>query len=274
MIFRNLFIFLIANILLVGAANAQVSTCTLSGSAVVHPGVGNVCWTQPDTYETTVYEIALCTSAPTAPTSSSVLGSSNCTTIFSNSGGATIQISGGSGTAPSGIFTRPPNDTYTHGYVIVDKDFTVESNIEFTTSVTADGGGSGVYCATQTGSPSSPPTMECAGSAPTAGTLSVTTDSLGGGGFSASTTASFTGSSGSTVNMNAYLIDSSSNLATSSGVVDRILAVQSFASPVTITAASTSFTFAVNTSNGMTVIDTAGTTALDNGPFRVDLTVF
>ena len=73
--------------------------------------------------------------------------------------------------------------------------------------------------------------------------------------------------------MNAYLIDSSANLAAASGAVARIIGVQTFASPIIITPSSTSFTLAINTSNGMTVIDTAGVTSLDNGPFRVELTV-
>lgn len=272
--FKVLISLAVLSVAYTGSAFAQVSTCSQVGSSVVHPGAGNVCWTQPDVYETTIYEIALCNAAPTAPTSSLTLGTSSCSTIFSSASGATVQITGGVGTPPSGIFTRPPNDTYTHGYVIVDKDFNIESSITFTGAVTADGGGTNANCVTLNASTTAPPTANC-GAVLTAGTLAVATNDFdGGAGFSPSTTATFTGASGGTVAMNAYLVDSSANLASASGAVQRIVAVQTFASPVIVTSSSTSFNMAINTSNGMTVIDTAGVTSLDNGPFRVELSVF
>jgi len=254
-----------------------LATCTVAGSTTTYP-TGTACWGEPTNYQVTVYEAGICTSAPTDPTTTTALNVSACEVVFTNTSGSTITVSSTSGGVLSGTFTRPANGTYTHGYVKVDKDFVVTSNVDFGLGAVINGtsAGAGRFCATITGSSAGGgATSQCGAAAPAAGNLTVPlTDFDGGGGFDATASATFTGGSG-TVTINAFLVTSSELLAAASGTVTRLFGVEQFGSPLTIDNSVTGMDLSFRVSTGMTLIDQGGNT-LDfaSGPFVVDITLF
>lgn len=251
-------------------AQAQ-SACSVSSGVVTYP-TGNACFAEPDFLTLTVYEAALCTSAPTLPTSTTTLDTSTCQVTFSNSTGSTISVATGASTSLSGTFTTPPAGTYTHGYIIVDNSFAVTANVNFgTTSATGETGGTGPFCATTSGSTATNNTSVCGTSAPSASAVSDSVTDFDGGSSAFANTASesFTTSSG-TVTLDAALVNSSGTLSSGTASVSRIVAVQTFASSVVVPSTGlSSMNLAFNTSAGMTIVDNGTSVQLLSGPFRV-----
>lgn len=253
-------------------ASAQsLSACSVTGGVTSYPA--GACWGEPDTLSITVYEAALCTAAPTAPTAGAVIDLTNCVTIFSNAAGSRVSVSTGVTTSPSGTFTRPPDGVYTHAYVNVDKTFRVKTSVDFGAgaAIVGQSSGTGRYCATTSGSSATNNTSVCGSTPQTAATVDAPVTSFGGGAFKNADSAAFTGTGG-TVNINAYLVNSAGTLAAATGTVSRLIGVQTFASPLTITSALTGMDVGLNTSAGMTILDNAGALQFDSGPFRIEFT--
>ena len=80
-----------------GAAAACVGAGTandpITGNAPqVQDAVGTDCVTQPEVQLVTFYKIAVCTSQPTAPTVSTAVDLSSCSTYMSDAAGTTISV--------------------------------------------------------------------------------------------------------------------------------------------------------------------------------------
>lgn len=260
--------------LMIAPSPAAAQVCTVTSGVTTYP-TANFCHTEPTAFEIIVFEIGLCPSAPTAPTTSSALDTTGCSPIFTSSTGATVSVTTGSSVSLSGTFYRPPNGSYSHGYVIIDNDFRVEANLEFATAQTGEVSGTGVYCATAPGgSTATFNTSICDTTPPTAGMIDAPlTDFDGGTGFSATASATYTGGSGASVTMDAYATDASGVLATSAAGVARTIGVQTFDVALSITAATTTGSFGINTTRGMSVIDNFGAVSFDGGPFLIEITV-
>jgi len=251
----------------------------------------NYCAAEPDYYGMTFYEMGLCTSAPTAPTTSSSLITTNCSTVMTSTAGSLVEIANGVTGSLGGTQTRPANGTYTHGYIRLSNDFLVEASKELwsddmtITNLSGDytaGSDVGKYCATRAvtynndGSSGTASTI-CDSSAPTAGRLTARLVDLSGGdaaGYMSTVQAGgaieVTGGT-----LHAYLLDSNNNLASSSSGVTGLVGVQEFSSPIVVTEDSASMDAQIIVTKAMTVSNNGSNTgvAFDSGPFSVILTI-
>ena len=123
------FFTLIALISFCETSNSQDARSPVCGALLAADGI--VCETQPTTQKITFYKVAFCTAIPTAPTSTTAIGMTNCTTVFENTAGATVSIQKGVGAIPAGTFTDPPNGTYTYAYVELSPTITYKANLVF-----------------------------------------------------------------------------------------------------------------------------------------------
>jgi len=85
---------------------------------------------EPDAYGITIYEIGLFRSNPTRDP----IDFSDAVVVYENSSGEDITVVDGAPTILSGTINRPPNGTYTHGYVIMKPE--IRLTAKYTTGVT------------------------------------------------------------------------------------------------------------------------------------------
>ena len=90
------------------SAPAVTGTRSNNACAATIPAVGVECEAQPETQIIIFHKVAFCTALPTAPTSTTATGMTNCSTVFENTAGATVSIQKGIGFTPTGTFTDPP----------------------------------------------------------------------------------------------------------------------------------------------------------------------
>ena len=110
-------------------AQLQVQPSTyLNASASDDDG----CETQPDSQVITIHKISLCTSSPTAPTTSAIIDRSIITEYFSNDAGALATVVKGVANGVTGTITDIPSGTYTHALVEMGTSFTYTSTFTFT----------------------------------------------------------------------------------------------------------------------------------------------
>lgn len=253
----------------------KAAECTVNSGVLAAADVNSGCQTEPDSYGIVIYELWLCTSAPTAPTTSSALDLSNCEQIFANSDGSSVSLTTGGSVNLSGTQTLPSPGTYTHGVVKMNNTFAITAAVQLSTSYNGQVSGSGVYCATVDGSGASASTGDstdrtvCGSSPLTAGTYTETLTSFGTP-FDA--TANETNIAGTGANIDAYLVDSDEFLATADANVNNLHGVVEFASSSTITASTSSVTISFNVGEGMSV-DGAGSMYMGSGPFQATITV-
>lgn len=111
------------------------------------------CMTRAEAYEFTIYEVHLCTSAPTAATTSRAIIKSSCELVFENSTGSTVSLSSTEGESENliGNFYKPPNGNYTHAYLKIDNVFGVTGSATFSDQDYRGQGnnGSGNTCVTR-----------------------------------------------------------------------------------------------------------------------------
>ena len=96
-------------------------------------GIGD-CAFAPDEYTVTIYEMGLCTSEPTAPTTSSAYELGTCSTVINSSSGQTINLAAGAELALTDV-TRPTNGTYTHAYMVLGNEFGIKVTKQFSNTM-------------------------------------------------------------------------------------------------------------------------------------------
>ena len=136
--FIILFLSLISITFYSTATNAQPGTtvsrndpeCTGNGGTITPAAANNRCEFTPDAQKITFFRLDLCTSRPTGPTTSAQVVRTNCSTFFKNDSGAETEVVKGVGTAigTASDYTALPYGTYTFGIV------TMGSTFKFTTS--------------------------------------------------------------------------------------------------------------------------------------------
>ena len=104
------------------------------------------CYTVPDTYTITLYEMGLCNDiseqSPTVPDLAT-----SCQTSFSNSGGSTVNVENNvTGSLSGGTSSRPDNNTYAYGFIKVDAKMIMKNQSTFSVAVSDTGGGVGTSC--------------------------------------------------------------------------------------------------------------------------------
>ena len=104
--------------------------CTVNGAARTPAAANNRCEFTPDSQKITFYRLDLCTSRPTGPTTSAQVVRTNCSTFFKNDNGAETQVVKNVGTAigKASDYTALPYGNYTFAIV------TMGSTFKFTTS--------------------------------------------------------------------------------------------------------------------------------------------
>ena len=260
-------------------ADSHVENCTITSGVFdkSEPIDNGYCASAPNAYEVVAYEMYLCTSAPTAPTTTSSMGLDNCFKNWEASDGSTLSVQQNQTIDVPGTMSRPPNGTYTHGVMLIDNTFGITMAMQFDEAVTAQDGTSGIYCATVAGSgtygssntiPTA--TSTCSASAITAGKfveILTTFDST----FDATATAD--NLNGTSASITGYLIDSSGNLAENDADVDKLMGAISFASAVNFTDLTTTLTMSFNVGEGMAIYNNGSNRLVfGSGPFQAVIT--
>ena len=111
------------------------TACTANPQGVVTPPIpGQNCNLQPEVQQLTLYSLFVCTSKPTAPTSSTAANLTNCSSLYSNSVGQTITVTKTTTSTLTGA-TRPTNATYTHAYIEISPIWQVKAKATFSTAM-------------------------------------------------------------------------------------------------------------------------------------------
>jgi hypothetical protein len=119
-------------------APGAMSICQTSGGLPLQGGDED-CRTTPSVFETTIYEMGLCTSHPFGTDKQGItFDNSTCTITYSDSAPNTVDLvdSIGGSLALTGISTMPPPGTYGYPYLVMGPSFTVAGS--FTNSTTGD----------------------------------------------------------------------------------------------------------------------------------------
>ena len=268
-----------------GAENAIES----AAGVITYQGNENAigdCAFAPDEYTVTIYEMGLCTSDPTAPTTSSAYALDTCSTVINSASGQTINLAAGSELTLTDV-TRPTNGTYTHAYMVLGNDFGITVTKQFTNTMHRyDTATSGNFCWTTSGSkhnsdyneaPIDPTPFASCGAAGDAAPAMYTeildqfdVDTYNYGPVSVE--------SG---NLTAYLVtDSNDRLVNAVKTADQIFGSQALTTPVEVTDTSSSFivSFGVNQATSTQMSDegslnTYDVIAFGSGPFSAFITV-
>ena len=243
------------------------------------------CAFAPDEYTIKIYKMALCTTAPTRPTTSDTYDVSSCVDVINSPDGQDVNLAAGSEMSLSDV-TRPANGSYSYGYILMANTFGIKAKKQFTNTMhTYNAGPSGNYCWTKDATADSSdvdktwtspaPYVECGDASGTAGTYVETLDQFDAGEYTAGP-ISVTGGT-----LSADLITNASGLlVTAPTTADRLFGVQTFTTPVEVTSGSTVFTvsFGVNQASSMWMTDEGADNeydvyAIGSGPFSTFMTV-
>ena len=239
------------------------------------------CAHTPDLYEIIIYKMYLCTSSPTIPTTTSNVDLTNCEQIFNNDDGATASVTQGGEVDLTGTYTRPANDTYTHGYAMMDNTFGITASFQIDGSMIGQAGGTGVFCRTVSGSGTHSSTSthsngsSCSATSTAGEKFTETLTHFGGVGEAWTVTDIAENINGTSASIRGILVDSSGNLASDESEVDKLEGLVSFANPITFTPNITSVTMSFNLGEGMSIHRGAGAGDVINigsGPFQAIFT--
>ena len=283
------------------AAQAQtVPACAASNGVItetVTSGAGNIasdnsiCSAQPELFQVKIYKIGVCTAPPTAPTSTTAFSAANCTTVFENTAGATVDVTKGVTSDLTGTITRPANGNYVAGYVEMEPLFNLKVSKQFSPArmspkdfVANPSSSTGAYCWSVAGEymnwGSSQRNTTCGATAGTAGLAVIRMN-----GFPTSPTAgsfSYT-STVSGQQVGGYLVQTDKKLPATGTIgqvngVDRMIGIAAFGAPVAINNSTTGFNTQFNVSAGTTLVLGVGNAGQSNvqwfdavlaGPFSI-----
>ena len=275
-VFLSTFLFMISMML----DNDTKAACVSVDGVLQSDSVNSSCETQPEIYQVRIYQVMLCTSQPTAPTTSTSSGLSMCQNLISNDTGSVVRIDeiGGDGQTIAGDTNDAiANRSYTWSIVKLDNTFGIQGSFQFADPYNGEVSGSGNYCATSGNSGTKTSTAEpdntsiCDSSPVTAQTYTITRTSFTGDGrgvFSA--VVEVTGINNGT-DFNAYLIDSEDRLSENDDDSDKIIAFIKLPSAINVGSGGT-FQVKFNMGEGIGVDGIGGEINFDEGPFEMDLT--
>ena len=245
------------------------------------------CAFAPDEYSVTIYKMALCTTAPTRPTTTDTYDVSSCVDVIDSPDGQLVNLAAGSEMTLSDV-TRPANGSYSYGYMIMANTFDIKAKKQFTNIMhTFDSGTSGNYCWTKdaiayssqsdnVGWTNPSPLVECGGSGGTAGIYGEILDHFDVGEY----TVEAVPVTGGTLSAD-LITDANGLVVTTTETADRLFGVQTFTTPVVIAPSSTVFTvsFGVNQASSLWYYEDLGlganqyqVYAIGSGPFSTSMT--
>ena len=258
----------------------EVDVCTITNGVFSKAEAldQGYCASAPDTYEVVVYEMYLCTSLPSAPTTTSAMGLDSCFKNWELTSGATLAVRQNQTIDVPGTMNRPPNGTYTHGVMLIDNTFGITMALQFDDTVSASDGTTGIYCGTVDGSEklgssnTIPAASSTCGSSPiTPGKFTEELTSFDVGDFNA--VASADNLNGTSAEIFGYLIDTNRYLAENDADVDKLMGRLLFASPVNFTESTTTLTMSFNVGEGMSLYNEGGgDLVFGSGPFQAIIT--
>ena len=263
----------------------QAEACTVNSGVVAKASgdgadfIDDGCDTTPATYEVVIFKLYLCTSAPTEATTTSTVDLTPCSQVFNSDSGATASVTQGTEIVLDGTYIRPPDGTYTHGYAYMDNTFGITWAGELSAAMTGMTGGTGVFCGTVAGSGTHAQgsthtnSSVCGSSAITAGKFVETLAQFGGSGSAFSSKAEVENINNTTAAIVGYLVDSNEHRASTTGEVDKLEGLVTFANPVVITPDTTSLSMTFNVGEGMHLVN-GGSNKLfiGSGPFQAIMT--
>ena len=214
------------------------------------------CAFAPDEYTVKIYKLALCTTAPTRPTTTDTYDVSSCVDVINSPDGQDVNLAAGSEMILSDA-TRPADGTYPYGYILMANTFGIKAKKQFTNTMkTYQDGTAGNYCWTKdataytsdsdVGGWTDPtPLAQCGGAGGTAGTYTEILDAFDTDEYITGPISVLGG------DITADLItDANGLVVTATQTADRLFAIQTFIpiEPVVIAPSSTEFTvsFGVN----------------------------
>ena len=281
------YLFLILSIIFVFEMvnSKQAEACTVTDGVVAKESgdgadfIDDGCDETPALYEVVIYKLYLCTSSPTEATTSSAVVLTPCSQVFNSSSGATASVTQGADIVLDGTYTRPPTGTYTHGYAFMDNTFGITWAGELSASMTGMTGGTGVFCGTVAGSGTHAKgsthtnSSVCGSSEITPGKFVETLAQFDGAEEDFLSKAEVENINGTTAAINGYLVDTNGHRASTTGEVDKLEGLVSFANPVVVTADTTSLSMKFNVGEGMHLVN-GGSNKLfiGSGPFQAIMT--
>ena len=244
------------------------------------------CAFAPDEYTVKIYKMALCTTAPTRPTTTDTYDVSSCVDVINSPDGQDVNLAAGSEMTLSDV-SRPANGSYSYGYILMANTFGIKAKKQFTNTMhTWEDGVSGNYCWTKDDTDyssnsetwdSETTLVECGGAGGTAGTYTEILDNFDTDDYSEDAIAVTGGT------ISADLITNSNGLVVTEVLIaDRLFGVQTFTTPVVVTSDSTVFTvsFGVNQASSMWMSEDGGLPAneyqvyaIGSGPFSTFMSV-
>lgn len=115
-----------ATILLLLVLEFPYAAARADSACAIDPVSGQVtstanCYIEPDSYRVFIYEVGFCTELPVTPTTSVAFdaGESAVKLYESGSEPLRLEVQNGRSSVLSSLLERPPDGTYTHGYVIM-----------------------------------------------------------------------------------------------------------------------------------------------------------
>ena len=275
LVLSMIFIFEVINPNQSEAAWSITSDVVKKASTGAGDSVNEGCDSKPDLYEIVIFKLYLCTSIPTEPTTTSTVDLTPCSQVFNSDSGATASVTQGTNIVLDGTYTRPPNGTYTHGYAYMDNTFGITWSGELSAAMTGMTGGTGVFCGTVAGSGTHAKgsthtnSSVCGSSAITAGKFVETLAQFGGSGSVFSSKAEVENINGTSAAINGYLVDTNGHRASTTGEVDKLEGLVTFANPVIVTADTTSLSMKFNVGEGMHLVNGGGNKLfIGSGPFQ------
>jgi len=254
----------------------------------------NGCAIAPDLYTLTIYEIGVCTAAPTAPTTADASDFSTCTTIFTNEAGAVTDISVNTSIDLDASIDLPFG-VYGFGYVILSNTLGITKTVNFTRNsadpnvVLDNAVNPGQYCWTTGGTRYNSSSVwtadkdaavrnftECSNTAGTAQMYNEILDELGDGPPSTPTVYESESIAVNDGTMTAY-ITTTSGLLASAQIEGRIQAVIALTTPLVISDSTSAIDvqFTANQAGQPVIVGAAGSLqmlGIGSGPFSVNIT--
>ena len=260
---------------LISPTMAWSAPCITSGGVIT--ANAGACTLTPETYRVHLYKTGLCNNIdPSSATPPDM--NANCITTF-DSGSSALAISVVDNVSQpiiGGTVTRPPNKTYTHGFVLIEKTIDIKTSVTFSTSViggplTGSAGGSGLICWTMTGTAGAGYYTMCGNSVNTNNygfTSSVVNDlGTGGGGITCPDHFHCAYVEAPYDTTYAYLLNGNVK-ATSTSAVTTLLGFAAFTTPVTVDDASTAMDVKFRVTQGVTVDPAGGAVNLYTAVFK------
>ena len=253
----------------------------LAAACSAEPITGTTdCWTVPDTYTITLYEMGICNDildqVATVPDLSST-----CQTAYTNTTGSTVAVENNiTGDLSGGTTTRPNDNTYSYGFIKVDAQLILKNQSTFSASRDGSAGGSGAVCWTN-GTAFGGATTTCgAEGAANPQNMNVFITALGCSGAPENNFyCRYEGDAEGLDDTYAWLVDVNGNASTSSvysesaGDVKYLIGIAKFNVPKTVDNASTGMQAQFRVTKGLIVDFADNTVAFGLQEFKVVTTI-